>query len=156
MHRNTYIYAPDVLKPTLQCRQKPQLFIAGQISGVEGYLSNIASGLLAGINAARYFQAKDLIQLPKHNFVGGIVRIYFYPNPHHFQPMSASFRLIPPFENKIRNKTDRYKAYARRSSSDLNHYLNGLMKQFKLVLPLVWFTALFYCCWLHKDRCARI
>lgn len=125
MHRNTYIYAPDVLKPTLQCRQKPQLFIAGQISGVEGYLSNIASGLLAGINAARYFQAKDLIQLPNTTLLGALCEYISTPNPHHFQPMSASFRLIPPFENKIRNKTDRYKAYARRSSSDLNHYLNG-------------------------------
>jgi methylenetetrahydrofolate--tRNA-(uracil-5-)-methyltransferase len=117
-----YIYAPDVLKPTLQCRQKPQLFIAGR-SAAWKVIFPTSPRVAGRINAARYFRRK--IDPTATQLCWGIVRIYFYAQSASFSTNERQFRLIPPFENKIRNKTDRYKALCRRSSSDLNHYLNG-------------------------------
>jgi methylenetetrahydrofolate--tRNA-(uracil-5-)-methyltransferase len=129
MHRNTYIYAPDVLRPTLQCIHAPGLFMAGQIAGIEGYLGNIGTGLLAGINAARFFHGQALLELPATTLLGALCQYISTPNPHHFQPMNATYRHLPPFEDKIKCKADRFAAYAQRSSSDLSAYLDGLHEQ---------------------------
>ncbi len=130
MHRNTYIYAPDVLRPTLQCIHTPHLFMAGQITGSEGYLSNIGTGLLAGINAARFFHQQELLALPPTTLLGALCDYLSTPNPHHFQPMNATFRLLPPFENKIKNKAERFAAYAERSNTDLAAYLEGMDEKY--------------------------
>ncbi len=126
MHRNTYIYAPDVIQPTLQCLHAPQVFMAGQITGVEGYLSNIGTGLLAGINAARFSAGRELLQLPDTTLLGALCRYISTPNPHHFQPMNATYRHLPPFEDWIKCKADRFQAYAQRSSADLASYLEQM------------------------------
>ncbi|MDK2981853.1 MAG: methylenetetrahydrofolate--tRNA-(uracil-5-)-methyltransferase [Chloroflexota bacterium] len=124
MHRNTYIYAPDVLQPTLQTKARPDLFIAGQIAGVEGYLGNIASGLLAGINAARYLQGQALLTLPPTSMLGALCGYITTPNPDHFQPMKVNFSLMPPLPGPlIKNKEERFLAQTERGLHDLSAYL---------------------------------
>ena len=123
MHRNTYIYAPDVLQANLQSRSNPNLFMAGQLIGVEGYMANIATGLLAGINAARYLDGKSLLIPPQTSLLGALCRYIATPNPDHFQPMKANFGLLPPWPEKIKHKSERFQAMADRSLADLTQYL---------------------------------
>ena len=123
MHRNTFIYSPDVLQSSLQSRQRDDLFMAGQIIGVEGYLANIATGLLAGINAARFLNNQNLLIPPDTSMLGSLSRYIAAPNPTQFQPMKANFGLLPPLKEKIKHKSDRYQALADRSLSELKKYL---------------------------------
>jgi methylenetetrahydrofolate--tRNA-(uracil-5-)-methyltransferase len=123
MHRNTYIYAPNILYPTLQTRLNPNLFMAGQIAGVEGYLGNIATGMLAGINAARYLQNKPMLTLPATSMLGALCAYITTPNPVNFQPMKVNFSLIPPLEEFIKNKEERFLAQTDRGLRDLSTYL---------------------------------
>ena len=126
MHRNTYIYAPDTLKANLQTIKEPSLFMAGQLIGVEGYLANIATGLMAGINAARLSKGQDLLVLPQTTIIGSLCRYISTPNPENFQPMKANFGLLPPLDVHIRKKHERHQAYADRSIKDLKKYLQGI------------------------------
>ncbi len=119
MHRNTYINAPTLLRPTLQWHDRDDLFFAGQITGVEGYVGNAATGLLAGINAARLLRGEAPVRLPKTTMLGALCYYVTHAEPKDFQPMKANFGLMPPFEKKIRNKRARYQAYAERSEQDL-------------------------------------
>ena len=123
MHRNTYIYAPDVLHPTLQSRSNPNLFFAGQIAGVEGYLANIATGMLAGINAARYIKGDSLLALPATSMLGALCAYITTPNLESFQPMKTNFNLIPPLEELIKNKEERFLSLSNRGLQDLTAYL---------------------------------
>lgn len=123
IHRNTYVYAPDVLQPSLQTRSNPNLFMAGQIAGVEGYLGNIATGMLAGINAARYLSGDSLLSLPSTSMLGALCAYITTPNPDQFQPMKANFSLIPPLEEFIKNKEERFLAQTARGLRDLSAYL---------------------------------
>ncbi len=125
MHRNTFINAPTQLRRTLQHRDREDLFFAGQITGVEGYLGNIATGLLAGLNAARYDQAQPLTQLPSTTMLGALLDYITQAAPQHFQPMKANFGIVPPLEDGIRrNKRQRAGAYAARAIEDLEQYLS--------------------------------
>jgi methylenetetrahydrofolate--tRNA-(uracil-5-)-methyltransferase len=119
MHRNTYINAPMLLAPTMQWRSRPDLFFAGQITGVEGYVGNAATGLLAGLNAARLLHAQPPITLPPTTMLGALCHYVTHAEAKDFQPMKANFGLLPPLEKKIRNKQGRYQAYAERALSDL-------------------------------------
>ena len=123
MHRNTYIYAPDVLKANLQSQKRPDLFMAGQLIGVEGYLANIATGLLAGINAARYLKDQELLSLPETTMIGSLCRYISTPNPAQFQPMKANFGILPPLEEKVKTKPERFQAFADRALINLSKYL---------------------------------
>ena len=98
MHRNTYLYSPGLLKPNLQSIQRDNLFFAGQITGVEGYAGNIATGLLAGINAVRYFEGKPLWELPKTTMIGALCHYVTHASPRDFQPMKANMGLLPTIE----------------------------------------------------------
>jgi methylenetetrahydrofolate--tRNA-(uracil-5-)-methyltransferase len=89
-------------------------------------MSNIGTGLLAGINAARYFHGQELLHLPETTLLGALCEYISTPNPYHFQPKNASYRNLPPFEPKIKCKADRFDAYAQRSKSDLDNYLKGM------------------------------
>jgi len=120
MHRNTYINAPTLLKPTMQFHNRADLFFAGQITGVEGYVGNAATGLLAGLNAARLLAGQSLVVLPKTTMLGALCHYVTHAEPKDFQPMKANFGLMPPFEPKIRNKRERYAAYVTRSLNDLD------------------------------------
>ncbi|HFB52618.1 MAG TPA: methylenetetrahydrofolate--tRNA-(uracil(54)-C(5))-methyltransferase (FADH(2)-oxidizing) TrmFO [Anaerolineae bacterium] len=119
MHRNTYINAPALLRDTLQWRTRDDLFFAGQIAGFEGYAGNIASGLLAGINAARLVRGQSPVTLPKTTMLGALAHYISHAEPTDFQPMKANFGILPPFVPKIRNKRARYQAYADRALAAL-------------------------------------
>lgn len=123
MHRNTFINAPLLLEPTLQFRARPDLFIAGQISGVEGYMGNIATGLLAGWNAARLLSGRPLIELPAITMLGALCRYISCADPNQFQPMKANFGLMPPLDAFIRGKRNRGAAYSQRSLAELQRFL---------------------------------
>jgi len=126
MHRNTYIYSPDVLRKNLQVIHNPMLFIAGQITGVEGYLANIATGLLAGINASQFLKGQDLIALPETTMTGALCNYISTPNKDNFQPMKANFGLFPPLDLNIRSKSERFQAYSDRAIASLTESLRKI------------------------------
>jgi methylenetetrahydrofolate--tRNA-(uracil-5-)-methyltransferase len=119
MHRNTFIASPRLLRPTLQHIQRDDLFFAGQITGVEGYMGNIATGLLAGINAARWHAHEELITPPRTTMLGALGHYVTHADLKDFQPMKANFGILPPLdaEHKI-GKRERGRAYAERSLAD--------------------------------------
>ena len=98
MHRNTFINSPKLLNPTLQTRKRPDLFFAGQITGTEGYTESIASGLLAGINAARYLAGMELLELPKETMLGALTHYISDEEHMKFQPINSNWGLVPPVE----------------------------------------------------------
>lgn len=123
MHRNTFINAPLLLDPTMQFRRRDNLWFAGQITGVEGYVGNVGTGLMAGINAARLRHGQEQLVLPKTTMMGALCNYVAYAEPKYFQPMKANFGIMPEFEKKIKGKRDRYEAYAARALRDLEAYL---------------------------------
>lgn len=130
MHRNTYIFSPQALKPTLQTMRRPDLFMAGQIIGVEGYAGNIASGWLAGVNAANYLKGKPLLVLPRETMLGSLVYYITHASEKDFQPMKANFGLLPYTEDEwVRNKRDRHLYFAQRSKTILEKWIkeNGVL-----------------------------
>ena len=126
MHRNTYVNAPALLDDTLQCRRQGNLFFAGQITGTEGYVGSTASGLVAGINAARYAKGNGPLSWPVTCMVGALCRYVSHSEPEGFQPMKPNFGLLPPLEPPVRNKRQRYQAYAERALSDLCAFMEGI------------------------------
>jgi methylenetetrahydrofolate--tRNA-(uracil-5-)-methyltransferase len=124
MHRNTYIAAPKVLTDSSEFRQKPGLFAAGQLAGVEGYAGNIASGLLAGINAVQYLRGEAPIALPLTTMTGALMHYITHADLKDFQPTKAMFGLLPkPYDAKRRGKRERYDYYVDRGRHDLEVYL---------------------------------
>lgn len=123
MHRNTFLASPLILEPTLQYRQRSDLFFAGQITGVEGYMGNIATGLLAGINAARVLSGLQPLCLPATTMLGALCWYITHADLKDFQPMKAIFGLLPEPADKIKNKHDRSLFYAHRALKDLEQYL---------------------------------
>lgn len=119
MHRNTFINAPALLRPTMQWRGRDDLFFAGQITGVEGYVGNAGTGLLAGINAARLLQGREPLSLPPTTMLGALCHYVTHAEPRDFQPMKANFGLMPPLAQPVRNKRRRYEAYSQRALADL-------------------------------------
>ncbi len=115
MHRNTFLDSPRLLDATFGLREEPRLFFAGQMTGVEGYMESAASGLLAGINAARYAQGKQPFILPPETMMGALSRYISDPTVTDFQPMGANFGVLPPLDTHIRDKRERYAALAERS-----------------------------------------
>ncbi len=123
MHRNTFIYAPALLRPTLQFHNRDDLFFAGQITGVEGYVGNIATGLLAGWNAARLLHGQTPLTLPPETMLGALCHYITHASEADFQPMKANYGILPPLPRRIRNKRERYAAYARRALETLEAFL---------------------------------
>lgn len=119
MHRNTFINSPTLLHPTMQFRHKDNLFFAGQITGVEGYVGNIATGLLAAINMALYLTGSTLFTPPQTTILGALCYYVTHADSKEFQPMKANFGILPDLPIPIKNKRDRYGAYAERSNRDL-------------------------------------
>lgn len=126
MHRNTFIASPKLLRPTLQHIQRDDLLFAGQITGVEGYMGNIATGLLAGINAARLLNHEEPITLPQTTMLGSLCHYVTHANLKDFQPMKANFGILPPLNiiPKI-GRRERGQAYANRALADLTFALNA-------------------------------
>jgi methylenetetrahydrofolate--tRNA-(uracil-5-)-methyltransferase len=128
MHRNTFIASPKLLRPTLQHITRDDLFFAGQITGVEGYMGNIATGLLAGINAVRMLRSETPLTLPKETMLGALCHYITNASLKDFQPMKANFGILPELtlEKKI-GKRERGQLYAERATHVLNEYLNELV-----------------------------
>ncbi len=101
IHRNTFICAPELLLPTLQTRKNPLLLVAGQLSGVEGYVESTAMGLLAGINAARLQQGLEPLRPPPQTALGALITHLTESDPRHFQPSNVNFGLFPAWEKKV-------------------------------------------------------
>ncbi len=113
IHRNTYINAPTLLHPTYQFRKREDLFFAGQITGVEGYMESTGSGLMAGINAARLLAGKPLLVLPRETVLGALAHHITTADPQHFQPMNANFGILPPSKAQGKKMTKMQKKEAR-------------------------------------------
>ena len=126
MHRNTFVNAPRLLRPTLQLRGRDDLLIAGQLTGVEGYLGNIATGLLAGVNASRLARGSDPIVLPPTTMLGALCRYVTEAEPRTFQPMKANLGLLEPLADRPRGRPERAKAYAERSEMTLSDALESM------------------------------
>jgi methylenetetrahydrofolate--tRNA-(uracil-5-)-methyltransferase len=124
MHRNTFIAAPLVLLPTLQFRGRPDLFFAGQITGVEGYMGNIGTGLLAGLNAARLFNKQIPLIFPETTMLGALCHYITHADLKDFQPMKANFGILPPLLiNRRVPKPERSQLLAERAHESLEVFL---------------------------------
>ena len=122
MHRNTFIDSPRVLSSDYSSKCNPDLFFAGQLTGVEGYMESASSGLIAGINAANRYFGKETITLPKETMIGALARYITDDSIVKFQPMGASFGLLPELEDRPRDKKLRGEKYAQRAIDVLNLY----------------------------------
>ncbi len=118
MHRNTFINSPELLDNTYNLIRNPNIYFAGQITGVEGYVESIASGLVAGINAGLQYMKKEKQTFPKETVIGALADYIQTPNIN-FQPMNANFGILPPLEEKIKDKQIKYAKMAERSMQKL-------------------------------------
>jgi methylenetetrahydrofolate--tRNA-(uracil-5-)-methyltransferase len=115
IHRNTYINAPEVLLPTMAARRDPRIFFAGQLAGTEGYIENVASGLMAGINAVHTLRGEKTVVPPAETAIGALCRYVSTPQKH-FAPMNINFGLLPPLDVPRRiSKTDRQRLFCKRA-----------------------------------------
>ena len=114
MHRNTYINSTKLLDETYNLKKLPNIYFAGQITGVEGYVESISSGLVAGINAAHKLKQKETVTFTKETVIGALAK-YISTTNEKFQPMNANFGILPELEEKIRDKKLRYQKMAERS-----------------------------------------
>jgi methylenetetrahydrofolate--tRNA-(uracil-5-)-methyltransferase len=126
MHRNTFINSPKVLNATYQFRERHDLFFAGQMTGVEGYVESAASGLVAGINAARLVEGKDTLEFPHETAIGSMARYITTTNAKNFQPMNANFGLFPELPEKIRGKQERNEQHANRALETIQNFVKNL------------------------------
>jgi methylenetetrahydrofolate--tRNA-(uracil-5-)-methyltransferase len=123
MHRNTFISSPKLLKPTYQYRERDNLFFAGQMTGVEGYVESAASGLIAGINAANLVLGEELVTFPQETAIGSMAQYITTANAKNFQPMNANFGLFKELEKKIKNKQARNEELANRALETIQNFI---------------------------------
>jgi methylenetetrahydrofolate--tRNA-(uracil-5-)-methyltransferase len=109
IHRNTYINAPTMLRETLQMKAYPNVFFAGQICGVEGYVESIATGLIAGMQAADLVSGADMVPAPRASAFGSLTHYVTHADPKHFQPANITFDLLPALAKKIRDRKERHR-----------------------------------------------
>ncbi len=126
MHRNTFIDSPRLLNSDFSMKKFPNIFFAGQITGVEGYMESAAAGIMAGINAAKRIMGEETVTLAPENMIGALSRYISDGYVKDFQPMGASFGLLPQLEVKIRDKKERYGKLAERSLNVLSNIVNNI------------------------------
>lgn len=124
MHRNSFLNSPKLLDASFCMRCVPNVFFAGQITGVEGYMESAASGIMAGKNAVRLAQNKKPLVLPQTTMIGALAGYISDESVVDFQPMGANFGVLPPIEPKIRDKKERYAALAQRSLAEIERILS--------------------------------
>ncbi len=124
MHRNSFLDSPRVLNGDFSLRENPNIFFAGQITGVEGYMESAASGIMAGKNAVLRANEKDTFVLDECTMIGALSRYISDGSVKNFQPMGANFGVLPPIEPKIRDKRERYMALAQRSLENIEEVIN--------------------------------
>lgn len=123
MHRNSFLDSPRVLNADFSLKKYPNVFFAGQITGVEGYMESAASGIMAGMNALRYAKNKPAWILPETTMIGALSRYISDETVKNFQPMGANFGVLPPIEPKIRDKKERYAKIAERAINALREMI---------------------------------
>ncbi len=121
MHRNTFLDAPKALGHGFELKNKPTVFVAGQLSGVEGYAESAMSGLIAGINMYRRLVGKEITDPPEETLIGGLMKYVITENKD-FQPMHVGFPLTPELEEKIRDKQKRKEAYSLRAEKAFSDF----------------------------------
>ena len=127
MHRNSYMDSPNLLKQTFQSIKQENLFFAGQMTGVEGYVESAASGLVAGINAARLFKGEEEIIFPQTTAIGALPYYITHTDSKHFQPMNVTFGIVKELEGpRIRDKKERYTKVAERALEDLSQIIEKM------------------------------
>jgi len=124
IHRNTYINSPALLNSTLQMKDHPSVLFAGQICGVEGYVESIATGMLAGMNAAALLANDASIAPPRTTALGSLIHYITSADPRKFQPANITFDLLPPLEHKIRDRQQRHKMQCELGLQDLGEWLS--------------------------------
>lgn len=123
MHRNTFLFSPGLLDETLQMKSRPGCFIAGQLTGVEGYVGNIATGLVAGINAARHLYGQELLVLPPASMLGSLLHYITHADERDYQPTKANFGILPPLENPPKTRRMRAESLSQRALKDIQSFL---------------------------------
>ncbi|WP_028986564.1 FADH(2)-oxidizing methylenetetrahydrofolate--tRNA-(uracil(54)-C(5))-methyltransferase TrmFO [Thermicanus aegyptius] len=126
MHRNTYLNSPRILLPTYQTKKRENLFFAGQMTGVEGYVESAASGLIAGFNAARIALGEEPLVFPPETVIGSLAHYITHADPEHFQPMNANLGLLPPLDQKVRDKRRRNEKYGARAIFTIQNFIQSL------------------------------
>ena len=126
IHRNTYVNAPSTLEPTFETRQRPGLFFAGQMSGVEGYVESAASGLLAGVGAAFRARGEEPVAFPEDTALGALGRYIARSDPRHYQPTNIAFGLLPELPQRVRDKARKRMAMAERALGSLERFQSRL------------------------------
>jgi methylenetetrahydrofolate--tRNA-(uracil-5-)-methyltransferase len=124
MHRNTFLNSPQVLASDYSVRTNPNLFFAGQITGVEGYMESASSGIMAGINAVRRLNGQETLTLPETTMIGALSRYVASGGESDFQPMGANFGVMPSLEPHIRDKKERYAAFSARALEAIDRILS--------------------------------
>ena len=119
MHRNSFMNSPELLTQTYATKKRPNLFFAGQMTGVEGYVESAASGLVAGLNAANLALGKDAVIFPQETVIGSMAYYITHAEGKHFQPMNANFGLLPELPERIKDKKLRYATLAERALTAL-------------------------------------
>ncbi len=123
MHRNTYLNSPGLLTNTYAMRSRPELFFAGQMTGVEGYVESAGSGLVAGLNAARLALGESPIEFPRTMMLGAMAMYVSEGGTGSFQPMNANFGIVEPLETRVKGgKVARYEVYAERALKETDAY----------------------------------
>ncbi len=122
MHRNLFINSPLLLDPSLAFKRRSGLFFAGQMIGVEGYIESAATGLLAGCNAVRWLSGQTPLIAPPETMLGALVQYVTHTDAKHFQPMNAVFGIMPPLNEKIRDKKRKKQLYAERALAALQQW----------------------------------
>ena len=125
MHRNTFINSPRVLKSTYQLKTNDQLFFAGQMTGVEGYVESAGSGLIAGINAAKLALGEELLVFPEETALGSMARYITEADPRNFQPMNVNFGLFPALTKRYKTKEMRGEKQAERALGTIRNFMNS-------------------------------
>lgn len=126
MHRNSFLNSPKLLNADSSFREKDNLFFAGQITGVEGYMESASSGIIAGINAVRKAEGKTPFILPDITMIGALCDYISDESVKNFQPMGANFGVLPAIEPKIRDKKERYAALSNRSLAYIDEVVKTL------------------------------
>jgi methylenetetrahydrofolate--tRNA-(uracil-5-)-methyltransferase len=129
IHRNTYINAPALLRPTLQMRAHPQVLFAGQICGVEGYVESIATGLMAGVHAAALASGASPVPPPRATAFGSLVHYITQADAHNFQPANITFDLLPALEKRIRDRKERHRLQCELALREFEGWLGRISLQ---------------------------
>ncbi len=129
MHKNSYLNAPSVLNCYSQVKKCPNVFVAGQLSGVEGYIESIASGLLCALNMIQYVKGLPMIEFPDTTMCGALLHYIAEADPKHFQPMSSNMGIVAPIEKRIKDKKERYTLYANRGITTVCQIMKSLERE---------------------------